>query len=244
MPIVRIPKYCLHAPTGQAYVRVRGRMVYLGKHGTPASREAYGRAIAELAASPCNRTTSSPATAGDLTVVELVETCCQLVVGCADGDEHHLFGAYEQVAAHLRTLTNFVGDHRGSLSATLGDRRRRFLLCGLHQRQGGNLALRGSKVSVLGRRKNVRRGNSCVGRVREHRARSLPSNPFRPDRGRARPLHGPQHDLRREHCGGTDGPPVHPLAAGRAGGPRYVAEPVGRGMVRRVRGWFATGAPG
>ena len=35
MGIVRIPKYCLHAPTGQAYVRIRGRMIYLGKHGSP-----------------------------------------------------------------------------------------------------------------------------------------------------------------------------------------------------------------
>ncbi len=52
MAIVRIPKYCLHAPTGQAYVRIRGRMIYLGKDGIPASREAYGRTVAEMAASP------------------------------------------------------------------------------------------------------------------------------------------------------------------------------------------------
>ena len=70
MSIVRVPKYCLHAPTGQAYVRIHRRMIYLGKHATPASREAYGRAIAEMAASPSNAALT-PATMGDLTIVEL-----------------------------------------------------------------------------------------------------------------------------------------------------------------------------
>ena len=38
------------------------RMIYLGKHGTSASREAYGRTIAEFAASPSNATIKPPAT--------------------------------------------------------------------------------------------------------------------------------------------------------------------------------------
>jgi len=48
----RIPKYCLHKPTGCAYVRVRGRMIYPGKWGSPESREKYGRAIAKSAVVP------------------------------------------------------------------------------------------------------------------------------------------------------------------------------------------------
>ncbi|MCY2987192.1 MAG: site-specific integrase [Planctomycetota bacterium] len=71
MRTVRIPKYCFHAPTGQAYIRIRGRTIYLGKHGTVASREAYGRAIAEFAASSSKATIASPVLANDLTVVEL-----------------------------------------------------------------------------------------------------------------------------------------------------------------------------
>jgi integrase len=46
-------------------------MHYLGKHGTPASREAYGRAIAELTASSAGATRTCSATLNDLTVVEL-----------------------------------------------------------------------------------------------------------------------------------------------------------------------------
>jgi len=71
MSTVRIPKYCLHAPTGQAYIRVRGRTIYLGKHGAAASREAYGKAIAEFSASSAKAKIASPASANDLTVVEL-----------------------------------------------------------------------------------------------------------------------------------------------------------------------------
>ncbi len=28
------PKYCLHKTSGRAFLRVRGRVVYCGKHGT------------------------------------------------------------------------------------------------------------------------------------------------------------------------------------------------------------------
>jgi len=43
----REPGYRLHKPTGQAYVYLSGRMFYLGKHGTPESREKYERLKAE-----------------------------------------------------------------------------------------------------------------------------------------------------------------------------------------------------
>lgn len=81
MSTVRIPKYCFHAPTGQAYIRVRGRTIYLGKHGTAASREAYGKAIAEFSASPSKATIATPVSANDLTVVEL----CSAYQDFADG---------------------------------------------------------------------------------------------------------------------------------------------------------------
>ncbi len=45
-----VPKYCLHKTSGRAYVRIRGRVCWLGKHGTDESKEKYGRLIAELAA--------------------------------------------------------------------------------------------------------------------------------------------------------------------------------------------------
>ena len=42
----RQPKYCLHKPTGQAYVRLGGKVIYLGKHDTPESLAAYDRWVA------------------------------------------------------------------------------------------------------------------------------------------------------------------------------------------------------
>ena len=71
MPPRRVPKYGLHAPSGQGYVRIRGRMIYLGKHGSHESQEAYGRLIAELATSEQQLARSASEFANDLTVVEL-----------------------------------------------------------------------------------------------------------------------------------------------------------------------------
>lgn len=43
----RTPSYRLHKASGQAVVTLNGRDVYLGRHGTQASEEAYDRAIGE-----------------------------------------------------------------------------------------------------------------------------------------------------------------------------------------------------
>ena len=42
-----IPLYALHKPTGCARVRINGQDHYLGRHGTPESRAAYAKFIAE-----------------------------------------------------------------------------------------------------------------------------------------------------------------------------------------------------
>ncbi|MFN9156583.1 MAG: hypothetical protein ACK6D5_02365, partial [Planctomyces sp.] len=42
----RIPKYCLHKGTGQAFVKLNGQTFYLGEYGTPASRERYESMVA------------------------------------------------------------------------------------------------------------------------------------------------------------------------------------------------------
>ena len=49
----RIPSYRLHKPTGRAVVRLNGRDVYLGKHGTSESQIAYKRVISEWLANCC-----------------------------------------------------------------------------------------------------------------------------------------------------------------------------------------------
>lgn len=48
----RVPKYCHFRPRNLAYVRVRGRIRYLGKYDSPESRENYRRVLAEMDAAP------------------------------------------------------------------------------------------------------------------------------------------------------------------------------------------------
>jgi hypothetical protein len=47
-----VPKYCLHKPSGRAYVRIQGKVVYVGRHGSADSKQEYGRLVAELAVNP------------------------------------------------------------------------------------------------------------------------------------------------------------------------------------------------
>ena len=62
----RQPAYCHHKPTGQAYVRLNGRMIYLGGYDSPQSRAEYDRAIAEWLAHGRQLSESN-----DLTVSEI-----------------------------------------------------------------------------------------------------------------------------------------------------------------------------
>ena len=45
--MAREPGYCLHKPTGQAYVRFNGKLHYLGQYGSAESKERYNRLKAE-----------------------------------------------------------------------------------------------------------------------------------------------------------------------------------------------------
>ena len=72
---VRIPKYRPHKPSGLGVVRLGGRDIYLGKHGTPASQEDYRRVIAEWIASskaPIATPGSAGLVATDLCVNQLL----------------------------------------------------------------------------------------------------------------------------------------------------------------------------
>jgi len=69
---VRIPKYRLHKPTGQALVEIRGRRIYLGKHNSPASREKYRQLIAELLSHSGAAATAPPLPGQQLYVSNLI----------------------------------------------------------------------------------------------------------------------------------------------------------------------------
>src|SRR5580704_4462922 len=43
----RVPSYCIHKARNQAYVRLNGEMIYLGRPGSPESKEKYNRLVAE-----------------------------------------------------------------------------------------------------------------------------------------------------------------------------------------------------
>ncbi|MAT70674.1 MAG: integrase [Planctomycetaceae bacterium] len=66
---LRPPKYCRHKASGQAVVCIRGRDVYLGKHGSAASKELYRRLIAEYLLTGGVTTASDPQ---DITVNEVL----------------------------------------------------------------------------------------------------------------------------------------------------------------------------
>lgn len=71
-----VPSLGKHAATGQARVLIRGRHVYLGRHGSPEAEEKYHRLVAELlAGSPApGHSVPSPGSAAPpaMTVNELV----------------------------------------------------------------------------------------------------------------------------------------------------------------------------
>jgi integrase len=65
-----IPTLCLHKASGRAYVTLDSRPVYLGRFGTPESREKYDRIISEWLGN--DRRLPSPVVSASLTTVAVV----------------------------------------------------------------------------------------------------------------------------------------------------------------------------
>jgi hypothetical protein len=72
-----MPSYRLHRPSGRAIVSLDGRQFYLGKYGSAESKIEYKRLIREWL-NPARRLAVS-ATAGGLTIVELIDVYWQHV---------------------------------------------------------------------------------------------------------------------------------------------------------------------
>ena len=68
----RLPKYSSHKPSGQAKVRFKGRTIYLGKYGSPESKEAYARFIASIPKRNERAVAAGPVPGATLTVGECV----------------------------------------------------------------------------------------------------------------------------------------------------------------------------
>lgn len=71
----RIPSYCHHRASGQAYVKVQGKVTYLGLHGTEASRDAYASIITALLAGRALPAALSPKTSEQPSRLTVRDVC-------------------------------------------------------------------------------------------------------------------------------------------------------------------------
>ena len=69
---VRTPKYRLHKGSGQALVQLDGRRIYLGRYGTPESKEQYRRLVTKWLSQPNDKATNQCAVDRELSVSELL----------------------------------------------------------------------------------------------------------------------------------------------------------------------------
>ena len=91
------PQYLLHKPSGRARVRLNGRDIYLGVHGTPESREAYHRIVAAWE----KNGRDAPPNDVDLTVREVALRADQQARGGTDLSVNELvLGFIEHAAAY------------------------------------------------------------------------------------------------------------------------------------------------
>jgi integrase len=105
----RVPKYRRHKPTGQAVVTIDGQDIYLGKHGTAASRHEYDRIIGEwMAAGRC----LVGADAG-VAVAELARAYLKFAKGYYRKDGRPT-GSLARVKTAVRTLRMSYGETRVS----------------------------------------------------------------------------------------------------------------------------------
>ena len=103
MPKRNIPNYRLHKATGQAFVELGGRRVYLGKHGSKASREEYERRIAEYLA---NGRQLPP------TMTRTWATCQELAVRFLEWAEEY-FMSQPKSFVHAKKALGFLVQHYG-----------------------------------------------------------------------------------------------------------------------------------
>ena len=111
--IDRIPSLRLHKPTGQAYVRLNGRMIYLGRHDKPDSRIRYNQMIAEWLAN--NR--RLPVSPEEITVPELCAAYLKHAESYYVGPDGKPTKSLGTVKMAIRALLKF---HRHTLAVNFG----------------------------------------------------------------------------------------------------------------------------
>ena len=97
----QLPKYCRHKPSGRAFVRIGGKMYYLGKYGSQASRREYDRIIAEFVANG-RKAVGDP---DDMLVEDLIAQ----FLDYAEKERNYCDGTKTRITYILQTLNNFYG---------------------------------------------------------------------------------------------------------------------------------------
>lgn len=106
----KVPSYCHHKASGQAVVRISGRDVYLGPHGSAESHERYERAIAEWRSAhkpPSLALADHPS--GPLSINELLLRYLRFAENYYVDESGHTTPEFGQMKYALRTLRRLFG---------------------------------------------------------------------------------------------------------------------------------------
>lgn len=99
----RIPAYCLHKASGQAYVKLDGKRLYLGKHGSPESHQRYVEEISKWQVRQTEAT--QDVTSGQLSVLYLKRSEWHYRKGdCVTSEMHCVRAALKHVNRQYRNL--------------------------------------------------------------------------------------------------------------------------------------------
>lgn len=67
-----VPQLCHHKPSGRDVVYINRQAIYLGPHGSPEAREAYGKLISDLAQGQTLAAATTPTAAPSFTIADLL----------------------------------------------------------------------------------------------------------------------------------------------------------------------------
>ena len=135
------PSYLLHKPSGQAYARLNGRVVYLGKYGSPESKDRYDEVVAswlegqttdrftirvdELAIEYLSHCAAYYVKNGEHTTeVGKTRDCLRIVVAIAGRERARNFGSQKLIA--VRDEMVHLGWRRVTIKQQVGRVRRCF----------------------------------------------------------------------------------------------------------------------
>lgn len=98
----KIPKYCLHKSTGQAYSRVAGKFVYHGEYGAEASKENYDKFVVSFLSAGRKLPQKNRISPGDVSITSLCLAYLKHAEGY--GYSHKELEAYRMAIRRFRKM--------------------------------------------------------------------------------------------------------------------------------------------